>query len=110
MHLLDKCSPGLDGLDGLNPDDLDTMGPGAVTSSHIPVALGDGGGDGHVPVFAVHVVGTGTGVITEPDTEVLNLKRFLFADFFNADDLSGGLFEFPQLTQKVPEPVKCNEN
>ena len=37
------------------PNNLDGVGSGSVPSSHVPVALGDGGGDSEVPVFAVHV-------------------------------------------------------
>ena len=38
---------------------LDGVSPGAVTSSHIAVALGHGGADCQVAVLTVHVVGAG---------------------------------------------------
>ena len=34
-----------------------------MPGAHVPVALGDGGGDGHVAVLAVHVVGAAAGVV-----------------------------------------------
>ena len=48
-----------------------------MTCAQVTVALGDGPSDGQVPVLAVLVVGTGTGVVTEPDTKVLDLHRIL---------------------------------
>ena len=48
------------------------MGPGSVFGSHVSVALRDGGGDGQVTVFAVHVVSGGSGVVTQPDADVFN--------------------------------------
>ena len=46
---------------------------------------------GQVTVFAVHVVGTGTGVVSQPDAKVLDFQGLLLRDFFNADNLAGGL-------------------
>lgn len=57
VHLLHHVSPRLRGGDRLDPDDLDAVRAGAVTSSHIPVTIGHGIAGGHVPVLAVHVVG-----------------------------------------------------
>ena len=37
---------------------LDSVGTGAVTGSHIAIALGHGSGHGQVTIFAVHVVGS----------------------------------------------------
>ena len=54
----------------------------------------------------VHVVGSGSGVVSDPDTEVLDDKRVLLLDLLDRDDLSGGLLELTQLTQEVPEPKK----
>ena len=34
-----------------------------MPGSHVPVALGDGGGHGQIAVLAVHVVGAGAGVV-----------------------------------------------
>ena len=44
---------------------------------------------GQVTVFAVHIVGTGTGV-SQPDAKVLDFQGLLLRDFFNADYLAGG--------------------
>ena len=42
-------------------------------------------------VKAVHIVGTGTGVVSQPDAKVLDFQGLLLRDFFNADNLAGGL-------------------
>ena len=44
------------------------------------------------------------GIITKPDSEVLDLQRLLLADLLNRDNLASGLLELPQLPQEVPEP------
>ena len=46
------------------------------------------------------------GIITKPDSEVLDLQRLLLPDLLDGDDLTGGLLELPQLPQEVPEPAK----
>lgn len=79
------------------------MGTSAVAGSHVAVALGDSGTDGQVTVLAVHVVGTGTGIVTQPDSEVLDLQRRLLGDLLEGHDLAGRLLELVQLTQEVPE-------
>ena len=43
-------------------------------------ALSDGSGGGQVSVLPVHVVGAATGVVTQPDTEVLHLQGGLLMD------------------------------
>ena len=58
MHLLDKRSAGLASFDGLNANNLNAVGTGSVTGSHIPVAGSHCGRHGQITVLAVHVVGT----------------------------------------------------
>lgn len=82
---------------------LDSVGTGTVTGSHIAVALGDGGSDSQVTVLAVHVVGAGTRIVTQPDAKVLDLQRGPLGDLLAGHDLSGGLLELVQLAQEVPE-------
>ena len=52
----------------------------------------------------VHVVGSGSGIITEPDSEVLDLQRVLLPDLLDGDDLSSGLLELTELTEEIPKP------
>ena len=104
MHLLNQRPASFASGHRLNTDDLDTVSPGTMTGTHIAVALGDSRGHSQVTVFAVHVVGTGTGVVSQPDAKVLDFQGLLLHDFFNTDNLAGGLLELPQLTQEVPKP------
>ena len=91
------------------PNNLDGVGPGPVPGSHVPVALGDGSGDGEVPVLTVHVVGAGPGVVSQPDAKVLDLKWLPFPDLLHGHDLTGGLLELPELPQEVPEAGLGND-
>jgi len=43
------------------------------------------------------------GIVSEPDTEVLDLEGLPLGDLLNTDDLSGGLLELAELTEEVPE-------
>jgi hypothetical protein len=52
----------------------------AVTGGHVGVEGLDGIRPGHLAVLLVHVVGAGAGVVTDPDTEVLDLLGVLLAD------------------------------
>lgn len=79
------------------------MGTGTVAGSHVTVALRNGGSDGQVTVLAVHVVGARTGIVTQPDSEVLNLQRGRLGDLLEGNNLAGRLLELVQLTQEVPE-------
>lgn len=51
-----------------------------MTSSHVLVAGVDSVGTREFAVLLVHVVGTGSRVVTKPDTEVLDLEGLLLAD------------------------------
>lgn len=79
------------------------MGTSAMAGSHVTVALGDGTADGQVAVLAVHVVSSRTGIITQPDAEVLDLQWSLLVLALDGDNLTGCLLEFAQLAQEIPE-------
>jgi hypothetical protein len=51
-----------------------------VASGHVGVEGLDGISAGDLTVLLVHVVGAGTRIVTDPDTEVLNLERALLVD------------------------------
>lgn len=79
------------------------MGSSTVTSSHIAIALSYSSANRQVTVFAVHVMRTWTRIITQPNAEVLDFRRCCFVDLLQWNNLTGGLLELLQLTQKVPE-------
>jgi len=109
VHLCHEWAAALAGLNNLTPDDLDSVSPGSVPGSHVPVALGDSGRDGQVPVLTVHVVGAGPGVVSQPDTEVLDLKWLPLPDLLDRHDLSSSLLELPELPQEIPETRLGND-
>ena len=100
-----------------------------MTGSHVLVESLDGLHTAHLTELLVHVVSTGTRVVADPDTEVLDLEGTLLADLdtqkcqptsssipslgtlprqftyhIEADDLTVGLLDLPELSQEVPEP------
>jgi hypothetical protein len=74
-----------------------------VAGSHILVQGLDGIGSRQLSVLLVHVVGTGSRVVSDPDAEVLDLQRVLLVDLVQRDDLAVGLLDFLELHQEVPE-------
>ena len=52
---------------------VDRSEAGTVAGGHVLVEGIDGLAAGHLAVLLVHVVGTGARVVTDPDTEVLDL-------------------------------------
>ena len=72
VELLDSRTLAVGGLDLLDLDDLDAIGLGAMASTHVSVALGDGPSDRVVAVLTVHVVVARARIVTQPHTEVLH--------------------------------------
>ena len=65
---------------------MDRPKTGTVTGSHVLVEALYGISTSEFTELLVHVVGTGTRVVTDPDTEVLDLQGLLLVDLegFNA--------------------------
>lgn len=82
---------------------LNWMSTSAMAGSHVRVALCDCTSDGQVAVLTVHVVCTWTGIVSKPDSEVLDLQWSLLVLALHWDDLTSSLLELTQLTQEVPE-------
>jgi hypothetical protein len=59
---------------------VDGAETGTVTGSHVLVESLNSVGAGHLAELLVHVVGAGAGVVTDPDTEVLDLEGTLLID------------------------------
>lgn len=103
-ELLDVWSLDVVGLGEFdNLEDVDAPKSGTVAGSHILVQSLDGLGAAHLSVLLVHVVGAGPGIVTDPDTEVLDLQRAFLVDDVDSDNLSVRLLDLAQLHQKVPE-------
>ena len=82
QDLLDVRATDISVGDLSDTDDLDRAGTGTVTGSHVRVASLNSGVAGQLTVLLLHVVGAGTGIVTDPDTEVLDLKGLLLVDLF----------------------------
>jgi len=84
-------------------EDLDGSRSSSMASTHVSVALSDGTAGHGVSVFTVHVVSSGSGVVSDPDAEVLDKTGCLFGDLLHRDDFSGGLVDLLVVRHKVPE-------
>ena len=104
---------------------------GAVAGSHVLVERLDGVGAAHLTVLLVHVVGAGTRVVSDPDTEVLDLERVLLVDLpavnissachlsfppsndlthlVERNDLTVRLLDLSELREEVPESALGND-
>lgn len=96
-------APEILGAEDGGTDDLDRSGTATVAAGHLVVELGDGAGEGEVTELAVHVVGAGAGVVTEPDAVVLDGAGVLLDDLGAVEDLTGGLLHLAELVEVVPE-------
>lgn len=81
----------------------------SVAGGHVGVHGLDSSAAGHLTVLLVHVVGAGARVVTDPDTEVLDLERVLLGDLVHGDDLTIGLLDLLELHQEVPETGLGND-
>ena len=96
-----------------------------MSGSHVLVHSLNSIGSRHLAVLLVHVVGSGAGVVSDPDTKVLDLQWTLLVDLekilapafvlqcqntydVDADDLSVRLLDLSELHQEVPETRLCN--
>ena len=93
----------LTSTNGSGTDDLDGTRTTTVTSSHLVVKLRHGSGELQVTVLAVHVVGSGTRVVTEPDSVVLDSTGVLLDKLDAVKNLTSGLLHLTELTHEVPE-------
>ena len=64
----------------LNVTHVDRPKASTVTGGHVLVHGLDRIGPRHLTVLLVHVVGTGAGIVSDPDTEVLDLLWALLVD------------------------------
>jgi len=80
QELLDVLTTNISILNFSDTDDLNRSETSTVTSSHVLVTGLDSLNTTHGTVFLVHVVGTGTRIVTDPDTKVLDLLRTLLGN------------------------------
>lgn len=74
VELLDSWPAALASCNLFHLHDLDGVRTGTVSGTHVSVALCDRAGSGQVPVLSVHVVSATSGIIAQPDAEVLHTQ------------------------------------
>lgn len=97
--------PALTGRNLLHFDDLNAMSSGTMTSGHVSIALRYGSTHSDVSIFTIHIVGSTTRVVTQPDCDVLDLRRPAFEDLFTAYDFSSCLFDLLEFSYEKPKPA-----
>jgi len=82
---------------------MDRPETSAVPGGHILVEGLDGIGARKLAVLFVHVVSSAAGVIADPDSKVLDFLRTLLMDHVQRYNLTGTLFDLPELLEEIPE-------
>ena len=72
MEHFDSDTLGISSFYGLNLQDMNAVGLGTMTGSHITIGLSDSSSNRNIAILAVHVVMTGAGIILQPYSEIFN--------------------------------------
>lgn len=103
QELLDVWSLDVGGLLDLGDlQDVDGSKSSSVSSSHVLVQRLDSTDSGNVSDLLVHVVSTGSGVVSDPHAEVLDGGWVSLADAVDGDDFTRSLLDLVQSLQEVP--------
>jgi len=89
--------------DRFDINDLDASWSSSVSSSHIHVELVNCSNTGGISELFVDVVGSGSTIVSNESTEVLQHVWFLLTDLVNGKDFSGTGLHLVVLRQEVPE-------
>jgi hypothetical protein len=90
-------------IDSGGLDDRDGTVSSTVSTSHFLVHLFYSAVESGISVLLVGVVHTGTGVVSNPNSIVLNGGWVLLENLVNSKNLTVGLLHTAKLSQKVPE-------
>jgi len=108
--LFDVWSADIISLGDLNDaEDVDRPEAGTMPGCHVLVKALDCISAGEITELLVHVVGSRARVVTEPDTEVLDLQRLGFMNNVDTNDFTTGFLDFLQLSQEIPESRLRND-
>jgi hypothetical protein len=84
-------------------NDGDGIGGSSVISGHFSVQLTDGSVQRDISVLLVHVVVSGSRLVSEDDAEGLDMGGSPLEDLIDSKDLALGRFSFELSAQMVPE-------
>ena len=96
--------------DNSSSDDLNGTWSGTMSTGHLIVKLSDGTAKGEVSVLTVHIVSSRSGVISQPDTVVLDVSGVLLVDLDNVKDFSGRLLHLSELVHEIPVLGSSDDN
>jgi len=78
-------------------EDMNRPESGTMSGSHVLVKGVNGIGSRKFSVLLVHIVGAATGIISDPDSEVLDLQWALLVDDVQRNNFSGTLLDLSEL-------------
>lgn len=108
-ELLDVGAADIISLGNLNnAEDVDRPEAGTMPGSHVLVKAFDCISTGEVTELLVHVMGSRSRVVTQPNTEVLDLQRFCLMYNVDTNDFTTGFLDLLQLPEEIPESGFCN--
>merc|ERR1719402_841076 len=73
-----------------------------MTGTHVTVTLCDGSSITHISVLPVHVVGSTTGIITQPDAVVLDGQWSLLEPLLTKNDFTNCLLDLLKFLDEIP--------
>ena len=103
MELSDVWSLALRCLDGSCLNDRDGTMSCTVSTAHLLVHLFYGAIKSGIPVLFISVMDTSTGVVSNPNSVILNGRWILLENLVHCKNLTIGLLHTTKLSQKVPE-------
>lgn len=74
-----------------------------MVTGHVHVELADGTVEGDISVFFVHVVDSGSGLVSEHNTKCFHMVGSLLVDLINGQDLTLSCFGLKLASQMIPE-------
>lgn len=84
-------------------DDRDGVSGGSVVTSHFHMKLADSAVEGDVSVLFIHVVNSGSGLISEDDAESFDVIGSFFIDFVDSKNLTLSSFSLELPSKMIPE-------
>ena len=84
-------------------DDLDVASHSSVSTGHVVVHLPDGTSQRDISVLLVHVVGSASASVAQPNSEILNLGGGLLENLSDIEDLTAGSLGLGERLHVVPE-------
>jgi len=109
-HLFDLWTSNFAGFNSFNFQNLNGRSTCTMPSSHITVTLSNSTADSNISVFSVHVVGSTSRVVSQPNSKVLDWAWVLLRDLWASNNLTDSFLQFLVQGHEVPESWLSRNN